>query len=72
MADAQGGHSNARDPEPVMSVDRERARGFTTIQAAREWTRVDGAPVRVLVVDDEVSVTDLLAKAFATTDGRSW
>jgi two-component system, OmpR family, response regulator len=64
MADAQGGHSNARDPEPVMSVDRERARGFTTIQAAREWTRVDGAPVRVLVVDDEVSVTDLLAKAF--------
>jgi two-component system OmpR family response regulator len=64
MADAQGGHSNARDPEPVMSVDRERARGSTTIQAAREWTRVDGAPVRVLVVDDEVSVTDLLAKAF--------
>jgi two-component system OmpR family response regulator len=64
MADAQGGHSNARDPEPEMSVDRERARGSTTIQAAREWTRVDGAPVRVLVVDDEVSVTDLLAKAF--------
>jgi two-component system, OmpR family, response regulator len=64
MADAQGGHSNARDPEPVMSVDRERARGFTAIQAARAWTRVDGAPVRVLVVDGEVSVTDLLAKAF--------
>jgi two-component system OmpR family response regulator len=64
MAGAQGRHSNARDPEPVMSVDRERARGFTAVQAAREWTRVDGAPVRVLVVDDELSVTDLLAKAF--------
>jgi two-component system, OmpR family, response regulator len=64
MADAQGGHSNGRDPEPVMSVDRERARGLRAIQAAREWTGVDGAPVRVLVVDDEVSVTEVLAKAF--------
>jgi len=64
MADAQGGHSNGRDPEPVMSVDRERARGLSAIQAAREWTRADGAPVRVLVVDDELSVTEVLAKAF--------
>jgi two-component system, OmpR family, response regulator len=64
MADAQGGHSNGRDPEPVMSVDRERARGLSALQAAREWTRLDGAPVRVLVVDDELSVTEVLAKAF--------
>jgi len=64
MADAQGGHSNGRDPEPVMGVDRERARGLSAIQAAREWTRADGAPVRVLVVDDELSVTEVLAKAF--------
>jgi two-component system, OmpR family, response regulator len=64
IAGTQGGHSGGRDPEPVMSVDSERAHGFTAVRAAREWTRADGAPVRVLIVDDEVSVTEVLAMAF--------
>jgi two-component system OmpR family response regulator len=46
-----------------MSVEREPASG-SAVRAARELTRADGAPVRLLVVDDEVSVTELLATAF--------
>ena len=64
IADGQGGHSTRSDPEPVMNVGPEHAQGLTTVYAAQRWTRPDGAPVRVLVVDDDANVTDMLATAF--------
>jgi two-component system OmpR family response regulator len=48
----------------VTSLDRARAHGITAVRAPQQWIRADGAPVRVLVVDDEVGVTEVLAKAF--------
>jgi len=47
-----------------MNVDEDHAHGSTTVHATQKWIRADGAPVRVLVVDDDTGVTDVLARAF--------
>src|SRR5689334_10450015 len=52
-------------PERVLSEAPDIVCGMTTIspQGRTELLRPDGSPVRVLVVDDEQSITELLSMA---------
>lgn len=51
--------------ESVLSEDPDSVSAMTTTspQGRTELLRPDGSPVRVLVVDDELSITELLSMA---------
>src|SRR3954463_13781407 len=46
-----------------MSIDSSASRHSSAPSAQTRLTRVDGSPIRALVVDDEDSLTDLLSMA---------
>lgn len=52
-------------PESAFSEDPDKVSAMTTTspQGRTELLRPDGSPVRVLVVDDELSITELLSMA---------
>ncbi len=59
--------------ESVFSEGPDKVSAMTTTspQGRTELLRPDGSPVRVLVVDDELSITELLSMALRYEAGRS-